>query len=316
MPKAIPSKVKIIKEHKVPKIKKGEQNSISYSQLLSYSTCPHQWYLRYVKNLGTYEPSIHTVFGTAMHETIQAWLEKMHSSTIKASMEMDLNSLLRDRMTKTYKKEKYRAGHTHFSNPLEMESFYNDGVEILNYLKKKRPLYLSGKGNYLVGIEIPLLLELKTNLFFKGFIDLVFYNEVFKKYTIIDIKTSTSGWNEFAKKDEKKTAQLVLYKTFFAEQFNTDPEDIEVKYLILKRKVPEDPEFASMGRRIQEFSPASGKIKRGKVKKTLMDFVENCFQETGHYQDKDYEKNACKSSCMFCEFKENKFLCNAGIFVE
>lgn len=314
MPKSVPKEVSLIKEYKVNKAEFKDENNISYSQFLSYNTCPHQWYLRYVRKLGIYEPSIHTVFGTAMHETIQTWLDKMYSETIKSAMEMDLNALLRERMTKTYKKEKFRAGHKHFSNPLEMESFYNDGVEILNYLKKKRPSYLKNKNTYLVGIETPLMFKLKSNLYFKGFIDLVLYDDLFKKYTILDIKTSTSGWGDYAKKDEKKTAQIVLYKSFFAEQFNVDPEDIEVKYIILKRKVPEEPEFASMGRRIQEFSPPSGKIKRGQVRKALSTFIEHCFDDNGNYQDKDYDKNACKSSCMFCEFKENKFLCNQGIF--
>jgi len=314
MPKSIPREVKLITEHKVDKKEYKEKNNISYSQFLSFQTCPHQWYLRYIRKLGTYEPSIHTVFGTAMHETIQTWLEKMYATTIKEAMEMDLDALLKERMYNTYKKEKFRAGHEHFSTPSEMEAFYNDGKEILDFLKRKRGFYFSTKSTYLVGVEIPLVVDIKTNLYFKGYIDLVFYNELTRKYYIIDIKTSTSGWNQFAKKDEKKIAQLVLYKTFFAEQFNVDPEQINLTYFILKRKVPEDPMYPAMGKRVQEFSPVAGKIKRAKVKKSLLEFVKEGFDSEGNYIDKDYFKNASKSSCMFCEFKENKFLCNQGIF--
>ena len=313
MPK-IPKAVKVIQEHKLPKLNKEEDKSVSYSQYLSYATCPHQWYLKYVRNLGSYEPSIHTVFGTAMHSVIQDWLEVMYSTTIKEAMQMDLNTMLRDKMTSTYKQEKYRAGHEHFSNPLEMESFYNDGVQILDFLKKKRGYYFSTKNTYLVGVEIPLLHPLRKGVYFKGFIDLVFFNELLNKFYIVDIKTSTSGWNKWAKQDEKKLSQLVLYKEYFAEQFNVDVESIDITYFIIKRKVPDDPEYPAMGKRVQEFSPASGKIKRGKVKRDLFTFIEDGFDNEGNYLEKDYLKNASKSSCRFCEFRENKYLCNQAVF--
>lgn len=313
--KKIPEQVKLIQEFLRPKFSPND-GYISYSQFLSYQTCPHQWYLTYVKKLGLYSPSIHTVFGTAMHETLQEWIKVMYDSTksLKEVIDMDLSEVLLDRMYSVYKQEKARSGHEHFSNPDELNEFWKDGVAILEYVKKKRKeLFVDRKNGYLVGVEIPLLYCLKPNIYFKGFIDLVFYHDVSKKFYIIDFKTSTSGWNDDAKKDDKKIAQLILYKQFFAKQFHVDIDKIEIEYVILKRKVPANPEFASMGRRTQSFIPSSGKIKTTYIQNKLNEFIQECFHKDGNYVDKDYEKNASKSNCMFCQFRENKFLCNQAV---
>jgi hypothetical protein len=237
----------------------------------------------------------------------------MYEKTVKQAMEIDLAEELQNKLKSVYKREKARSGHEHFSDAEQMNSFYEDGVQILDYLKKHRNEYFSSKNTYLVKVELPLVQELRSNLFFKGYVDLVLYNEVSGFYTILDIKTSTKGWNEYAKKDENKVSQIILYKEFFSKQFNVDPEKIYVNFIILKRQIPVNPEFASMGKRIQEFTPPSGKIKRAQVVKQLKAFVDDAFNETGEPIDKEYTKNACKSSCMFCEFKTNKYLCNQAV---
>ena len=54
-----------------------DERKISYSQFSMYSQCPKHWELAYAKNLRTYSQSIHTIFGTAMHETLQHYLTVM-----------------------------------------------------------------------------------------------------------------------------------------------------------------------------------------------------------------------------------------------
>ena len=308
MPKKVPPKVKQVLEAKGRRLKEDEKN-ISFSQFYMYSQCPHKWYLTYVRNLSPYQPSIYTTFGTALHETIQEWLEVMYTKTAREAEEIDLHALLRERMIKTYKKEKYKNGHEHFSNDTEMNSFLEDGIQILDYLKKKRNVYFPIKGTYLAGIEVPILYPIQENLFFKGFIDLVFYNKNTDRFRIVDIKTSTSGWNNYAKKDTDKLSQVLLYKEYFAKQFDTDVEKIDVEYFIVKRKVPADPEFPSMGRRVQEFKPTAGKINRGRALKKIGEFVKEGFDSSGQFIDKAYQKKPSKSNCRFCVFKDNP-LCN------
>lgn len=311
MAKKVLKQVRLITDFKTPTVDHTFQKSISYSQTLVYNTCPHQWAVKYVKGIREYKPSIHTVFGTALHEVLQEWLTELYQGTVKASNEMDLDNLLLTKMQTIYKAEKDKTGD-HFTTPELLQEFYTDGVQIIKYVKSKRTTWFGTKHYKLVGVEIPLIYPLSENILFKGFIDIVMYDEQEDKYIILDIKTSTSGWSSYAKKDDKKLAQLLLYKEFFAKQFGVDVEKVDVKYFIVKRKVPADPEYPAMGRRVQEFIPPSGKIKRGQALTALNKFIADSFSTTGTYNEKDYEKTPSKSNCMFCEFKGTEH-CDVGV---
>jgi hypothetical protein len=311
MAKKVLKQVNLIRLHEPHTIDYTIEKSISYSQTLAYNTCPHQWALKYVKGLQVYKPSIHTVFGTAFHETLQEWLTVLYEETVKKATEMDLDALLLSKMQTIYASEKEKCGE-HFSTSKELSEFHNDGVEILKYIKKKRSVFFGTKFIKLVGVEIPLIHQIAHNVFFKGYIDLVLYDEQQDKYLILDIKTSTSGWNQYAKKDDKKLAQLLLYKEFLAKQFQIDIEKVDVKYFIVKRKVPDDPEYAAMGKRVQEFVPPSGKIKRGQATTALGKFIQDAFDDQGKYIDKDYEQVPSRSNCMFCEFRQTEH-CKVGV---
>ena len=313
MAKKVLKQVQLIQNFTNPIIDYDTQKSISYSQTLAYNTCPHQWALKYVKGLQEYRPSIHTVFGTALHEVVQEWLTELYEGTVKNSTEMDLGALLHEKLFKIYAQEKEKYGK-HFSTSEQLSEFHNDGVEILKYVRRKRSTYFGTRYYKLVGVEIPLIHKIAENVFFKGYIDIVLYDEQDDKYLILDIKTSTSGWNDYAKKDDKKLAQLLLYKEFLARQFNIDVDKVEVKYFIVKRKVPADPEYPAMGRRVQEFVPPSGKIKRGQATTALTKFIADAFDVHGKYIDKEYDKKPSKSNCMFCDFKGTEH-CHAGVLV-
>tara|TARA_R110002153_G_scaffold22963_1_gene75075 strand:- start:79 stop:714 length:636 start_codon:yes stop_codon:yes gene_type:complete len=195
-------------------------------------------------------------------------------------------------------------GHEHFSTSEELNSFWLDGKHILDFLKKKRGGYFSTKHTKLAGVETLLYQELRPGVKFKGFIDLVFYNELSQEWTIVDIKTSTSGWNDYAKKDDKKIAQILLYKEFFSKQFDVPIDKINVEYFILKRRVPKDAEFASMQKRVQEFRPPSGKMKRGQAISLMNNFVQTAIDKNGEYVDREYPTSPSKWGCNFCAFKE------------
>ena len=305
MPKKIPKQLQIFSKYQPINIDYTIEKSISYSQTLMYNTCPHAWALSYVSGLQEYKPSIHTVFGTAFHETLQEWLTVLYQQTIKSTNQMDLEALLLEKMQTIYQKEKEKYGQ-HFSSAAELAEFHDDGVQILQFIKKKRATYFSNTATYLVGVEIPLIWSVAKNVFFKGYIDVVLYNENTDTYTILDIKTSTSGWNQYAKKDDKKLAQLLLYKEFLAKQFGIDVEKVEVQYFIVKRKVPTDPEYPAMARRVQEFTPPSGKIKRGQATTALTKFITDAFDDEGKYINKEYTKSPSKSNCMFCQYKDSE----------
>ena len=109
-----------------------------------------------------------------------------------------------------------------FHHSEELREFYEDGLQILNFIKKKRNQYFTKRGWYLAGIETPITLSPNSgfpNILYIGYLDLVLYHEPTNTFKIIDIKTSTKGWNDYNKKDEDKQFQLILYKKFFSKQF-------------------------------------------------------------------------------------------------
>lgn len=305
MTKKLKGKVKEVWESTITQ-EPAKNKHISYSQLSSFATCQQQWYLTYIKKLAPYTASIHTVFGTAFHETVQSWLEVLYHGKVKDANEMDLHNLLYSNLVKEYQNQKQSNNNTHFTTQEELNMFYLDGIHILDFLKKKRAAYFTTKGVYLAGIETLLYQELKPGVFFKGLVDLIFYDERVDEWLIVDIKTSTSGWNKFAKADDKKKSQILLYKEFFSRQFDIPREKIKVEYFIVKRKIPVDAEFASMQKRVQEFKPPDGAIKMKKAVQMMENFVNSAVGPLGEYLDKQYPTSPSKDACRFCVFKQNR----------
>jgi len=297
----LPKAVSLVQDHKLPDT--ATAYKLSYSQLSTYLNCNHQWYLQYVKKVSQYRPSIHTVFGTALHETVQSWLNVMYNKSIKAANDLSLAELLHTNLRNVFAKESKNGAK--FTTAKELQEFYEDGVQILDYLKKKRAVYFTTRKVYLAGIEQQLQLQIAPNVYFKGFIDLVFYDEDLDKWLLLDIKTSTTGWNESAKRDSNKIAQLILYKIYFAKQYNIPVDNIDVEYFIVKRKVPQDADFPSMMKRVQQFRPAAGKVKQGQVLQTVSKFLENTLIE-GVVKDVEHRKELNKNACKFCEFKNTE----------
>ena len=299
-----------IKNHQLKEIDYRFQSTVSYSQYSIYRRCPHQWYLSYVKGLSPYTASIHTIFGTSIHETIQHYLKVMYEQSGAAADREDILTMFNDRFRTIYKEE-FERTKQHFSNPDEMKEFYEDGINVLTWFKKHRSQFFSTRNVVLLGIEMPLMVGLSKNLFLKGYIDFVLYDKDLDKVYIYDIKTSRQGWNDKAKKDEIKLAQILLYKEYFAKQYNIDIDKIEVEFFILKRKIWENDAFAIPY--ITSFKPASGKTKRKQAAEKFNMFLTECFDNEGKAINKQYNKIVSKDSCTYCPFSNDKTLCDKNI---
>lgn len=299
MAKKLKGPVKQVWESKI-KQQPSKYTHISYSSISTYNKCPKLWELQYLRGAVPFTQNIYTCFGTAMHETIQEWLTVMYHDTVKAANEMNLDELLYANLVKAYKRGRAQMEGAHFSSADELTQFWIEGKHILNYLKKKRTAYFSSKTMMLAGVETLLYQEIKPGVAFKGLVDLVFYHPVNDTWTIMDIKTSTSGWRDSQKKNPNLTAQVVLYKEFFAKQFGIDKEKINVEYFIVKRRVPVDADYASMQRRVQEFRPNAGPRKTKQVIESLNNFIGNVLDENGKFIDKEYKCNSPLGKCSEC----------------
>lgn len=283
-----------------------KDKTVSFSQYQIYKTCPHQWYLSYVKKLQPFKPSVHLIFGTAFHETLQNYLKVMFEVSVTAADKIDLPTYFKTRFIELYKENSVAS---HFSNPEELSEFNDDAVAILNFIKRKRGLFFKRKNHELVGIEIPINGTIVEELKFvkmKGFIDLVIYNKILDKYTIYDIKTSTRGWSDYEKKDQTKINQILLYKRFFSALRNVPEDKIDIQFFIVRRKINENLEFAP--KRVQEFIPSHGIRKVKSAFEDFQSFVNDVFNLEGGYQEKIYFKNIAK--CKFCPYFDKPDLCD------
>lgn len=303
-------KLKLISEFN-PKINYSIQRIISYSQYSIYSQCPHKWNLMFRLGMDKQPPNIHLIFGTAIHQSIQEFIKIYYNETLKKAQEFDIEKYFQNALSEEYKKSFKKNKEIHFSSPEELRDYFDDGVLILNEFKKKVKKYFGKKGYKLVGIETPLFytpIENYKNVYFKASLDLIILHEETGEYTIYDFKTSTKGWSKYEKEDESKQFQLVLYKQFFAKQFNIDIDKIKVEFIILKRKIFENTEFPQS--RLQSFIPANGKTKMKKSKEQLEIFITDSFNEDGSFKNKEFEKRPNDWNCKFCPFNDKPELCN------
>jgi len=205
-------------------------------------------------------------------------------------------------MTKEYKKTMAIYG-IKFTTRSEMNEFYDDGIQILDFLKKNRSAYFSTRNMKLVGVELPIYYPVSddSEIMMKGFLDLVFEDRD-GNIEIWDIKTSTKGWNKWQKADKTKTAQLVLYKKFFSEQYGYPLDRIQVRYFIVKRKLWEEAMFAQ--KRVQEFVPPHGKPTLNKIESSFND--DGTYNTVGEFPALAGKNN---KNCRWCPFKDSE-LCN------
>jgi hypothetical protein len=276
-----------------------------------WAQCPHRWKTAYIDDKREFKESIHTLFGTSMHEVIQAFLTVMYEDTAKAAEALPLKEMLRIRMKRNYEQAMIKNGGEEFCTQKDMVEFYEHGLLILEFIKKKRAQYFSKKGYELVGIEVPLEYDLPNGVKFIGYIDVVIRDTVRDVIKIYDIKTSTMGWNKWQKADKIKTDQLLLYKQFYSKQFNHPMDKIEVEYFIVKRKLYENLDFPQ--KRVQKFTPANGTPSINQVTKRLSEFMTECFTSDGEYNTEHiYRKEASKKNCRFCDFNQTEY-CDAGV---
>ena len=281
---------------------------ISYSQLSLYNECPYHWKLRYVDKIRTTESNIYLIFGSAMHTTLQIYLDKMYGESIKSANELNLEKILQEELINEFKTAKENDKKDPCTKN-EINEFFDDGLGIIEWFKKRRSSYFKKQNWELLGCEIPLDVELKNNIRFIGYMDVVLRHIPTNRIKIIDIKTSSWGWNKYQKANKNKTSQLLLYKQFFSEQENYKLDNIDIEYFIVKRKLYPNADFPQ--KKIQTFAPAHGKVSMNRVTNSLHNFLNNGFDKNSEFKVNQIATPS-KSSCKWCEFNQTEY-CDKGV---
>lgn len=297
------------------------KKKVSFSQYKLWKKCPLAYKFQYIDKIGEFKKNIHLVFGTAMHDTIQSLLYVLYNrnsiserdtvNKIKVSdylikrnnkiVDFDTNRLLKERMYHEVQKIDEEVREDRVTKE-ELIEFYEDGIQIINYLKTHRKEWFKLRNWELVDIEYKLSKDLPENVEFVGYIDILLKDDL-GNYHIIDLKTSTKGWGYYQKNDTVSTNQNLLYKQWLSEEMDIPMKRINVEYLVLKRKVTNVPNVPDESR-LQRFTPSNGIIS---VKKAVSDFeifISSVFKDGKRDETKDYPANPTKFNCNYCEFSD------------
>lgn len=279
---------------------------VSFSQYSTFTSCPRKYKHQYIDKLGESSANIHTIFGTSMHETIQHYLSVFYGVSKKQANELNLDKMLLDSLKTEFIKENEKMSEGTPCTQLELEEFFGDGRWILEWFVKHVDKLYTKSGYELVGIEIPLNYEIKPGVNFIAFVDIVLREIGSGEIIIIDLKTSTMGWNKYQKNDPIKNAQILIYKKFYSDLFGIPMQKIRVEFQIMKRKLMDAPYPIP---RISKHIPPNGRPSVMKAYEEFMLFIDTVFDETGDRRlNIEYAKTPGKGqkNCKYCEFFERK----------
>lgn len=200
---------------------------ISYSELREWWDCSYRHKLRHVQKIDLSKPSIHLVFGTATHAVAEHFLKTKEIDLTKAEKTLDEGY------------EKHGTLEDFVKNPKEklMSSVQNIMNELPKFLDEKFPGWVTVDAEELMYEDVKVLFEHHAGLKFKGYIDCIIKVPGKKEgqflYWIIDFKTANRPWNREAMSDEKKRAQLVLYKKIWSNKHEIPIKDIRCGFITL-----------------------------------------------------------------------------------
>jgi len=285
---------------------------ISYSQYTMWANCGLAWKLRYVDGHKFDTGSIHTIFGTAMHEVIQEWLDVLYNKSETMAKTMYLHDGFKEKLLNLFKENTIVAENgekVFLADKKTLMEFYEQGCQILTYIQNNYKKIFPTANVKLFAIEYELNAEVKPGVNYIGYIDIVTHNTLTNKYVLYDLKTSRSGWTQDQKSDPTKVGQLLLYKRFFAQQMGIDENNISVEFIILKRIVMENTQFHIP--RVSKFEPPNKTPSLNKNWARFQEFVSLAFDGEGNYITEQQAKPS-KENCRWCEFKNRKELCSFG----
>lgn len=214
---------------------------ISYSEVKNWAECPFRHHLMYVEKINTYKDNPYADFGTAIHDSIEGFLNGKPFDLDSLNKRLDERWELKGYDTEEYISEvrSDRASNGWKYKHEDLNDYKNSAKNIINdfktFMDETFPEW------HPISAEVELYEPLNEQLKFKGFIDCVIAKP--KKpgsdqieYWIIDWKTTGStGWFYKKKKEFLSLAQVGLYKKYWATKFNVPLKDIKVGYVFLKR---------------------------------------------------------------------------------
>lgn len=279
-----------------------DKKRVSFSQYSMWSKCPYSWKLNYLEGKRIFDSNLNTCFGTAIHHALQTYIEKLYKESTQAADSLNIHKLFKDKFEEELIKAKEQNKNFKFNDDDYTEFLFN-GEDILNAFldTSNRIKHFPSKKYEFIGAELPLDAQLKNNVEFIAFVDLILKEKDSGKIKIYDFKTSSNGWNKYQQADPAKYEQILLYKAFYSKKFNIPLNMIDVEFFILKRKLYENVNFPQS--HIQLFSPTNNSSAVAITLNSFANFINQCFNSNGSFNvNGNYPKipGKSKKNCKYC----------------
>lgn len=279
------------------------ENHISYSQLRTFQKCPRQWQRDKVFGEAPPGDTVHTIGGTAFHETVQHWLQVLYDEGADTANDMDLKGEFKRRLKEEYDKvrqlDEWQEVPEEPTDVPELSEYCRGTWPIFDELKDRYKFLFEPDDTELVGIEEEVDTELRDGIGFIGYLDVVLKVEGQQQYIVIDLKTSTSGWDKWSKEDPLKTNQLAAYKKFWSDKMEVPMGDVKPRFIICQREMGEWD-----SRHIESFIPPSGPDKREQFREWMDEMLDTAFENGEPVSDRLMPKRPKKYKCCWCPFSD------------
>jgi hypothetical protein len=214
---------------------------VSFSEGYTFFRCPFNHWMTY-RLKGPREDTIYTVYGKEMGLA----LEKYKKNGVKLAWVS---------LGKAIFKHIVANGFGEMVNEKDQDWRFWVRAAIRNFKDTLEFLDENYPGWKLIDFEYPLYEDIPdSSKKFKGFIDLIF--EYKGRIKILDFKSTTLSWDKEKRSDTQKLYQVSLYKKFYCQKNDIDPNIVDVGYLLLLRKPAKKAKTS-----VELFEQTSGPVK-------------------------------------------------------
>lgn len=245
---------------------------VSFSEVGDWVKCPYRHYKKHVQKIDLGTPAPVLEFGTAVHASCENFIKTRVMDMSPAIEHIRAKWKEYDGKFGFIKIDEWEAkAHAILA---EVSSFINDEFPGWETVEAEELLYES----------IP-----SHDLKFKGYIDAVIKVKNKKgkiQYWLLDWKTTSWGWSRLKLQDFMTSAQLIMYKTFWAAKHQVPMPDIRTGFVLLKKD-------GKTGSRCQLIPVSVGPKTSVRAKKIIENMI-NSVQKGIKLKN--------RNSCTYCEY--------------
>lgn len=230
-------------------------DSLSYSQIETFRTCPMHFKLKYIYKIPTPQTGAQS-FGTSIHSALKSFFEKVGDGE-KPTKRLMFKVLRNNWLISGYLDKR------HQEEAFEMAKKYLHGYFEAEFNENKLPLML----------EQPFTINL-PKLKLVGVIDRI-DQKANGKYEIMDYKT---GANIPSQREVDNNLQLTIYALALVDMFKVDPRDIKLTlyYFEAQQKLSTTRTKAQLERAKEEILKIKEEIEKSDFKCSNDYFCQNC----------------------------------------